>query len=65
MGGYMGQNLGSKLQEIAPKPGDKSSPEFLQKSALMDRSGCINKYLGIVLLFFAGALLNAATFDLP
>lgn len=65
IGGYMGQNLGPKLQEIAPQPGDKPSPEFLQKSALMRRLGWVNMYLGIVLLFFAGALLNAATFDLP
>jgi putative copper export protein len=62
LGTTIGTRLAPKAMSMAPKPGEKPSPEFLETVALIKKLSTITLVLGFVLLFFAATLLNGAVF---
>ena len=62
LGMTVGMRLSPQAMEMAPAPGEKPTPEFLGKVALIKNLTILNLALGFVLLFLAAALLNNAVF---
>ena len=58
----VGMRLSPKAMSLAPKPGEKPSPDFLSTVALIRNLTTVTLILGFVLLFLAAALLNGAVF---
>ncbi len=62
IGIYVGFSLGPKIKEMAPSPGEKHSPEFIELQSRVKMLTFANTILGIIVLFFAAALLNNGDF---